>query len=123
MLSGLVVLIVCVYVVAFVSCLHYSGAALVSLKHQSLPVSVSCALLAGAVASGITFLVALGLFLRAVAAFAAQRKSKGLVVSFYERLPSSSPLFRAARDVQSFIFLAVGSWVFAVAFLTLFVNQ
>jgi hypothetical protein len=123
MLNRLIVPILCVYVVAFAGCLHYSGAALASLEHQSLPVSVSCALLAGAVASAVTFLVALGLFLQAVAAFARQRKSKGLAVSFYERLPSSSPLFRAAREVQRFIFLAIGSWVCAVAFLTLFVNQ
>jgi len=57
-----------VYAVMFGQCLAYSDAVTGSLKHPTLPTSVSRFLLAGAVTSGIGFVISIGIFLNCLVA-------------------------------------------------------
>ena len=112
-----------VYAIMFGLCLVCSDAIAGSLKHATLPPSVSCALLAGAMTSGLGFVLSIGNFLRSVVEFNQARKEASLRASFFDELAPDSPLFQRSRRIKASIFLAVGSWATAMIFMKFFIDQ
>ena len=112
-----------VYLIMFGLCLVCAGAITGSLKHATLPTPESCALLAGAMTSGLGFVFSIGTFLKSVVDFNQARAEASSRASYFDELAPDSPLFQRSRQIKTSIFLAVGAWATGMISLKYFIDQ